>query len=64
MAYVVGALISGIGVGRLVDVWGWNGAFALFVACSLIGAFFFSLTWNARPRNIADNFKQSNISTK
>lgn len=64
LAYVVGALISGIGVGKLVDVWGWNGAFVLFTVCSLIGAFFFSLTWNARPRNIADNFKQSNVSTK
>ena len=64
LAYVVGAMISGVGVGRLVDVWGWNGAFILFVACSLIGALFFSLTWNARPRNISDNFKQSNASTK
>jgi len=64
MAYVVGALISGIGVGQLVDTWGWNAVFILFVACSLIGALFFSLTWNARPRNISDNFKTSNSSMK
>ncbi len=51
MAYVFGALISGIGVGKLVDIWGWHGAFILFIACSLLGAFFFALTWNAKPRN-------------
>ena len=58
MAYVVGAMITGVGVGRLVDVWGWSGAFVLFIVCSLIGAFFFALTWNARPRNISQESTQ------
>lgn len=52
LAYVFGALISGIGVGKLVDEWGWQAAFILFIICSLLGAFFFALTWNARPKNI------------
>ncbi len=51
LAYVFGALVSGIGVGKLVDQWGWEAAFMLFIACSLLGAFFFALTWTARPVN-------------
>lgn len=64
MGYVVGAAISGIGIGKIVDLWGWSGGFVVFVGCSLMGAFFFSLTWNARARVIEDNFKRSNCSTK
>lgn len=54
LAYVFGALISGIGIGQLVDAWGWNAAFILFVCCSLVGAFFFSLTWKSKPRNLKE----------
>jgi OPA family glycerol-3-phosphate transporter-like MFS transporter len=64
MGYMVGAAISGAGIGRIVDNWGWEGAFLVFVGCALVGAFFFSLTWNARAAGINDNFKTSNLSTK
>lgn len=50
MAYVFGAMASGVGVGKLVDVWGWQGAFILFIVCSLLGAFFFALTWTKKPK--------------
>lgn len=55
MAYVVGAIVSGVGIGYIVDRWSWNAAFILFTVCSLIGAFCFFLTWHTRPRNIAEN---------
>lgn len=64
MGYVVGAAISGAGVGSIVDVWGWDGGFIVFVACALLGAFFFSLTWNARAGGISDNFKSAHTSCK
>jgi len=51
MGYVVGAALSGAGIGKIVDLWGWNGAFIVFIISSICGAFFFSLTWNAKPGN-------------
>lgn len=62
MGYVAGASISGAGVGHIVDVWGWDGGFIIFIICSLLGAFFFSLTWNANAGSISDNFKGENAS--
>lgn len=49
MAYVGGAL-AGYSIGKSVDVWGWDAAFILFIAASLIGAFFFALTWKQRAK--------------
>ena len=59
LAYVFGALISGIGVGKLVDHWGWEAVFILFIICSLLGAFFFALTWNKKPNNLEQNTPES-----
>ena len=64
MGYVFGAAVSGVGIGKMVDIWGWESAFMSFVFCALAGAFFFSLTWNARAKVIEDNFKKNNISTE
>jgi phosphoglycerate transporter family protein len=50
LAYVVGSAISGAGVGKIVDVWGWGGGFILFIFSTLIAAFFFALTWKHRAR--------------
>jgi phosphoglycerate transporter family protein len=45
-----GTAVSGIGVGALVDRWGWGAGFLFFVAAAFMGIFFFSLTWNHRSK--------------
>lgn len=47
-----GAAIAGAGVGWIVEKFGWEGGFCLFVFSALIGAFFFALTWNHRAKVI------------
>jgi len=44
MGYM-GSLLSGAGTGWIVDHFGWNGGFILFLVCSFLGIFFFALTW-------------------
>ena len=44
MGYI-GAGLSGIPVGILVDSLGWHAAFAFFICSALTGALFFVLTW-------------------
>ncbi len=55
MSYVVGSIIHGAGIGKIVDVWGWDGGFMVFLASSLLGAVFFALTWNARPSTFSED---------
>jgi len=45
----IGAVCGG-GVGFIVDNYGWEAGFMLFVISALIGAFFFSLTWHHRAK--------------
>ncbi len=45
-----GAAIAGLGIGLIVDRYGWEGGFLLFILASLMGAFFFALTWNSRAK--------------
>lgn len=47
-----GSAISGVGIGAIVENYGWPAGFILFIVTSLIGAFFFSLTWNHRSKNL------------
>ncbi len=47
----LGGAFSGIGIGKVVDVWGWNAAFIIFAISALISAFFFALTWNHSAQN-------------
>lgn len=42
-------VISGWGMGRIVEVYGWDGGFSLLIGSSLASAFFFALCWNAGP---------------
>jgi phosphoglycerate transporter family protein len=42
----LGGAVSGSGVGKIADKWGWNCVFLFFVLCSVAGAFFFMLNWN------------------
>ncbi|HUX79027.1 MAG TPA: MFS transporter, partial [Alphaproteobacteria bacterium] len=53
-AYAGSALASGAGFGKLVEVYGWEGGFLLFILASLVGAFFFALTWNNRAKILDD----------
>lgn len=44
------SVLSGWGIGKTVDKYGWQPAFALFVASALIAAVLFAVAWNAyRP---------------
>lgn len=54
----IGAAIAGVGVGALVEQYGWGGAFILFITAALISAFFFALTWNHRAK-ILDEIVES-----
>jgi len=49
-AYIGSALASGAGFGAIVQNYGWETGFMLFISTALIGAFFFALTWNNRAR--------------
>jgi phosphoglycerate transporter family protein len=42
----LGSAVSGWGVGKIADKWGWNATFIFFVFCAAAGAFFFMLNWN------------------
>lgn len=44
----MGAAIAGVGIGYIVEAYGWDGGFVLFISASLLGAFFFSLVWHRR----------------
>lgn len=50
MSYLVGATISSAALGKIVDQWGWDAGFILFIISALIGAFCFALTWNIRAK--------------
>lgn len=42
-------LLSGWGLGRILELSGWNGGFAMLIASSLASAFCFALCWKAGP---------------
>lgn len=47
--YLSGVL-TGWGIGKIVDRWGWNPVFQLFIGAAVIGAALFAIAWNAyRP---------------
>lgn len=51
----VGSAISSLGVGYLVYNVGWAWGFNFFIISAVLGAFFFSLTWNKRARVLEQN---------
>ncbi len=53
-AYAGSAIASGAGFGKVVEVYGWEWGFTIFILTSLIGAFFYALTWNNRARVLTD----------
>ncbi len=47
----IGSTLAGVGLGMIVDQWGWNGGFIFFIASAAIAIFLFALIWNKRsPR--------------
>jgi sugar phosphate permease len=49
----LGSAVSGWGVGKIADGWGWHATFLFFVICAAMGAFFFALNWNATSQRRA-----------
>ncbi len=48
--YVFGAVIAELGLGRIVDRWGWDGGFELLLAACVISVVLFALTWNVHHK--------------
>lgn len=46
--YIASSLFSGTVIGKIVDAWGWNICFIIFIFAATLGAFFFSLTWTRK----------------
>ena len=42
----LGSAVSGWGVGKIADSYGWNATFLFFMICAVAGSFFFMLNWN------------------
>jgi len=49
--YVFGAVIAELGMGRVVDRWGWDGGFALLLAACVISTAMFAATWKQHHKN-------------
>jgi OPA family glycerol-3-phosphate transporter-like MFS transporter len=43
--YMFGAVIAEVGVGRVVDRWGWDGGFKLLLAACVLATLLMALTW-------------------
>ena len=46
----LGTAVTGIGIGVIVDHWGWDSAFWVMTLSALLSALFFALTWNHRSQ--------------
>jgi len=47
----LGSALSGVGIGYIVDNFGWDMGIIFFISAALVGIFFFLLTCERRPRN-------------
>jgi OPA family glycerol-3-phosphate transporter-like MFS transporter len=50
MGGYLGGIVAGIGAGAILDKWGWDGGFKFFIACALLGALCFGMTWKKSAR--------------
>jgi len=50
--YLGGALFANIAVGFLVDKWGWDAAFIMFVSASALAILFTAFTWNKEKQRL------------
>ena len=56
----LGGAVSGVGVGKIADAYGWNAVFLFFGICAAIGLVFFILNWNQTSQTVAkENQKAS-----
>lgn len=55
----LGAVVSGVGAGWVVDKWGWDGGFRFFIACGVLGALCFALTWKQTARHLQNNNRKN-----
>jgi len=44
----LGTACAGVGLGWVVDIWGWDGGFIFFTAAAILAAIAFALTWKER----------------
>ena len=51
--YLGGALFANIAVGFLVDRWGWDSAFIMFIAASALAIVFTAFTWNKEKERLS-----------
>ena len=49
MIGAAGAIFTGVGMGYLIETYGWNGAFGIIVAMASVATFLSSLLWNHKP---------------
>jgi OPA family glycerol-3-phosphate transporter-like MFS transporter len=49
--YMGGAVIAEIGIGKIVDVSGWNGGFALLIVSCVAAIVLLAMTWNVHDRS-------------
>ena len=47
--------VSGVGIGALVDRYGWDAGFLVFVVCSVVGVLLFVLCWPAKADGYVDS---------
>ena len=50
----IGAILTGVGMGYLIDTYGWTQAFNIIIAMSVISMFLNFALWNLEPRQDAD----------
>lgn len=55
-----GAAIAGVGIGMIVEKYGWDGGFMLFILTAITGAFFFALTWNKKAKVLEPTLELEN----
>jgi sugar phosphate permease len=46
--------VSGVGIGALVDHYGWDAAFLAFFVCGLVGTLLFACCWNAKAHGYGE----------
>ena len=59
----LGAIVSGVGTGVLVDRFGWGGGFGLWIGTALLGALLLLPLWNARGRRAPAKTKNTTCSS-
>lgn len=47
----IGTVGAEVGVGRLVETWGWDAGFGLILACTVISSVLLALLWNSHDRS-------------